>query len=314
LRENKLIRTLKILSTEELKGFHNYVRSPYFTKSKEVVRLFDYIRKYAPDFDAPQLEKRKVFPKLFPNQAYSDIKLRNLFTKLYQIVENYLIQLHHEQDELSRKRVLTEIYRKRSYYVEFKKHTQQLLKLVAKQPYRDASYFYETYLTNKRIYFNEHTIQEGNQVETLKHAIDSLNEFYTLEQLQLNLELYNVQQIYNSQIQPNLPPLPKHTLENPIAIVLQNLIHLFQNNSYELFSETKELFLDNLQKIRKEDAYDILLILLNWTIRKCSENDLKYLQESFVLYKIGVAQHLLCTKEQIHEATYINIVIVGSFG
>lgn len=187
MRESKLIKLLKILSSEELKGLSSYVRSPYFTKSKEALRLFDYIRKYHPEFSTSQLDKEKVFKKVFPTQSYSDSKLRNLRTKLFKIVDNYLIHLHLEQENFQKKKLLTEIYGKRNLYPEFERNTNLLLNILAQNATQNVSDYFHKFSLNLDYYFHS-TTNRHTAHKYIEDSLINLNHFYTFQRLIIGLQ------------------------------------------------------------------------------------------------------------------------------
>ncbi len=56
------IKALNILSTftkKEFEQFSRFISSPYFNRSKEIIRFFSGIRKYYPHFNHSGLESEK---------------------------------------------------------------------------------------------------------------------------------------------------------------------------------------------------------------------------------------------------------------
>ena len=196
---SKLIKLLKSLSEAEFKGLQVFVQSPAYNTNTNVLRLYRALKKYFPDFESPKLEKEKIFKKLFPNQAFSDVKLRQLRSKLSKIIEEYLIYLEFQKDEFRKKKLLTEIYGKRNLYVEFKRGTENLLWELEKQPYRDAEYFYDRYLLQRDFFLFGLPPKEGRSGFYLNNAIKALTEFNSIEQLRLLLYKKNLAVIYSNE-------------------------------------------------------------------------------------------------------------------
>lgn len=312
MRESKLIKQLRFLGTKEFKNLRSFIDCPYFKKSKELVHLYDAISKYYPKFDDPLLEKELLFPIIYPKEVYSDIKLRNLFSRLVKTVEQYLIQLHFEQDTFKKDQLLTEIYGRRNHYEAFEKLIQQQLKRLENLPLRDADYYREKYLLQKQYYFQGHNIQTGKILPYLLDAISNFDEFYIIEKLRLKLDYFNRKSIYSDNA------FTKNTrqkeVENPniIAQLLKKAIQLCQDHTSDLFFETKNLYLKSLEKLGTEDAHHLLIILLNFTLRNIKgEGDL-FSREVFLLYKLGIDKNILYPNGQIHETTYLNIVIIAA--
>src|SRR5688572_10065720 len=98
MQENKTIQAISKLSSSELNWFRDFVHSPYFNTHENLYKLIDLIVEAAPGVDEKQLEKKKVFEKIFPKEKFNSQKLSDLLTYLYRLYEKFLIQLEYEQD------------------------------------------------------------------------------------------------------------------------------------------------------------------------------------------------------------------------
>ncbi len=314
MRESKLIKLLKTLSTEEFKGLYNYVRSPYFTKSKEALHLFNYIRKHHPDFTSPHLAKEKVFKKVFPSQVYSDSKLRNLRSKLHKIVENYLIQLYFEQEDFQKKKLLTEIYGQRNYYVEFERSIAQLLNESPKKQYRDASWYFEKYSLSKELYFHPLT-QKHSKSNHIHQVLENLNHFYSFERLIIGIDLKNRASILSTSNSFKLEDYSEITPStNDLYKLLSNTFHLQDQdqNQEQLFDETQELFVHNIQDIPKKYALVILRALLNFSYQQVTKKEMRFSKAYFDLFQLGLNNKLMFVNNQLPYTSYISFVTMGS--
>ena len=121
MQDSKFIQILKTLDATEFRQFNRYLRSPVFTQSKDVLRLFNYIRKYYPSFGTEKLDRQLIFAKLFPKKKFDTARLSNLLFKLNKILEDYLIYLKCQQDDFQKRRWLTQIYEERNLSVIFNK-------------------------------------------------------------------------------------------------------------------------------------------------------------------------------------------------
>lgn len=135
MHNSKFISILKTLNEKEFRQFNKYIRAPLFTQSEDVIRLYNYIRRYSPAFDSPKLERTIIFAKLFPSRAFDTARFSNLLHKLNKILEDYLIYLKYQQDDFQKKKLLTQIYGERNLNVIFKKSTEELLVQEARATY-----------------------------------------------------------------------------------------------------------------------------------------------------------------------------------
>jgi len=312
MKDSKLIQQLKILNEVELKRFYLFLRSPYFTKSKDVVKLFEFVRKFHPNFKDKLLEKARIFKKLFPKEPYSDIKLRNLQAKLSKIVESYLIQISYEQDEFEKKKRLTQIYDARNYYAEFERNSIQLLNSLDHQTYQDTAAYYDRYQIAQAYYLNINTSKKTSNVSLLKSALQNLQNFYAIEELRLGIDLKNRERIFSEAhgFQPN--PNVQISEDNLLYSLLDKSWKLLENNDDVSFFDFKNTFLKNIPQIPLKEGMNIFPVLINYAIQQLGKREEKFGEQIFDLYKIGLANRLLFANGELSEETFFNIVTISS--
>ncbi len=91
------LEILETLNLEELKSFRRFIASPYFNRSGKVIKLFDLIAKYHPNYDNPAITKEKLHNKISPKLAYNETTLRRLFFDLQNLAEKFMRQLQLEK-------------------------------------------------------------------------------------------------------------------------------------------------------------------------------------------------------------------------
>lgn len=303
---------MKVLSSEELKGLSSYVRSPYFTKSKEALRLFDYIRKYHPEFSTSQLDKEKVFKKVFPTQSYSDIKLRNLRTKLFKIVENYLIHLHLEQENFQKKKILTEIYGKRNLYPEFERNTNLLLNLLAQNATQNVSDYFHKFSLNLDYYFHS-TTNRHTAHKYIEDSLINLNHFYTFQRLIIGIDFKlrgnilaknNSFHLYNyERIAPT-----NHQLYQ----LLLATYHLQEQDDESLFEEISITLTKLIDHIPSKYAVVVVQSLLNFCTQHLPVNRHKYSNRYYELFQIGLKNQLLFENQKLSYMSYMGFSQVAT--
>lgn len=58
------------LSKQELREFRKFVRSPFHNNRKDVIRYYDALKKYSPEFNIDEIAKEDIFHKLYPGKKY----------------------------------------------------------------------------------------------------------------------------------------------------------------------------------------------------------------------------------------------------
>lgn len=313
MQNSRLITLLKALNPEEFRQFYRYIRTPFFTKSDDLLKLYEAIRKHYPHFDSPKLNKEKLFKHLYPKETFNDARLRNLMLKISKILEEYLLYLNFQQDEFQRKSTLTRIYRKRNLNVIFKQKTEDLLTDLDQQPYRDADYSFKKYKLQRDYYFHSGIVIQREKIDSLTGALHHLNDFYATERLRLGIELSNRARIFKEGHHFN--PFhyeALHPKANKVYCLLLDIYNLLTSNDEALFASIKEQFISSLNLLNPSDAALILQALLNFSIQQFSKNEAHYLKEAFELYKIGLTQSILLHDKFFRKDSFLNITVIGS--
>jgi len=87
------IQILRVLNKEEFNQFDDFIRSPFFNKSKTITKLWDSIKKFAPEFDSEKLNREIVFTHVYPGKEYNHGTMRNLLHSFNALFEPFLTQV-----------------------------------------------------------------------------------------------------------------------------------------------------------------------------------------------------------------------------
>jgi hypothetical protein len=94
VQNRKLLNLISAFNNNELKQFKDFVSSPYFNKSRKVIKLCDYIIKQYPDFSAEKITEKNIHSELFPETHFNASTIRHLFTDLLKLCEKFLVQVN----------------------------------------------------------------------------------------------------------------------------------------------------------------------------------------------------------------------------
>lgn len=97
--KSSLFEILRTFSKQELIKFEDFVRSPYFNKKENVTKLFLEIKKFASDLTDTNLQKEKIWVKLFPGKEYNYGIMKNVIFDLNKLVEQFMINQKLNIDE-----------------------------------------------------------------------------------------------------------------------------------------------------------------------------------------------------------------------
>lgn len=316
MHSSKLLKILRNLTEEEIRRFHKFIRSPYYSYKKHCLPFFEYIRRYYPDFTSSKLSKENAFYHLFPEKAFQSQKMRHVMTDLVNLLEDFLIAEQIKQNDFQRKKLLRDAYGDRDLYEYFEKSTEAITNTLEALPYRNSFYQHES-MNNQEVYFfhpgtKKHLVKE-NYLESINEHLD---QYFTLSKLQLATEMKARASILSKDYgKGNLASLSKYVYTSRDEIPEYNLyeasIRLYEDNSIESFSYLKGLFLKNMKLLSFKDQQYIFHHLLNFTIRKGNTGDEAFIKASFSLYKLALKEGLLINNDKMLDVNFTNICAAG---
>ncbi|HMU70432.1 MAG TPA: hypothetical protein PKC38_10495, partial [Chitinophagales bacterium] len=95
-----MIQMLKHFSTKELTRFGEYLESPFFNKDEQLSVFYQYVKKYAPDFESRQIEKDRILQKGIPGIDINEKKLGYLMSDIVEHIEGFIRYNQHMADDM----------------------------------------------------------------------------------------------------------------------------------------------------------------------------------------------------------------------
>lgn len=111
--KSSLLNIVRTFNSDEFERFSEFLRSPYFNKKDNVILLFDEIKKYHPGYDDPELNREKIWKKIFPGKKFNYGIMKNTIYDLMKLCERFITIEHYGSDELRTFADLTEALDKR---------------------------------------------------------------------------------------------------------------------------------------------------------------------------------------------------------
>jgi hypothetical protein len=108
--KSKFIDVIRTFSPGELKQFRDFLRSPFHNTNKKVIKLFEIVRKYSPDYNSHQLEKENLFKILYPGKKYNDLVMRILISDSMRLSEEFLAYSRFSSEPMEEKVLLLKEY------------------------------------------------------------------------------------------------------------------------------------------------------------------------------------------------------------
>lgn len=220
LQEFKFIKILKTFNTKELNGFRDFIECAYFNKNEKLVKFYDYIIKFKPDFESRNFTPEKLYKFTFGKEVYNYAKLKHYFNYAFELLEDYIVYNQNRKNIREREYTLLTFYRERklnNYFLNLTaKLTNELSNIRYKEP---ADFKFENRLSNElEVYYYENEFREDKLVSAQYKDLFSIRDNYMLELFYRLSTLLNQKRGFRYELEKTFP-------------YLQGIIDYIQQNS-----------------------------------------------------------------------------------
>lgn len=321
MQNSKLIELLRTFEKEDFRAFSDFVKSPYYNKRADLIALFSYLKKCAPDFPANKLDHKKVFKNVFPKEAYDEKQMGYCMNYLHKLTEKFVGLRKYEAKEFSRETdILEGLVERRldKHYQYLKTKNETILK---QTQIKDSQYYFQKYqmATIANTHFLNQEIRAFDA--SLQNAANALDFFYLGEKIKLACEILDRQRIFQGKYQLCFEKAI-HEIgqgvsfsEHPvIAQYYQIFKMLTEENAESHYQKLKQLFRKNDHQTSLIDKQKILIYGINQCLRqiRSAENKHYYGEEALSLYIDGVNRKLLFSKGYLSPWHFNNMIKLGT--
>ncbi len=331
--ENKVIYILKSFSKNDLKYFGDFLDSPYFNKSKKLVKLYKILINFHPTFRSKFLSDRSLSKRINPELEFNRSTLNSLFYDLYHCAEKYLLVKNIEENPIKAKEHQRDEFFRRKLYKLIDKNIDSAKRDLDSCHIINAEY----YMNMVNIYTDICNLATITTSKSNNHQLESKFEkllergkyimyFFVTEMIRQHENLLTFDKIYNTEKKVKLLSdifncidfceliniLELNSGNNAISINLKLYLALFKtfsNSDIEkYFYEYKNLYFINLNHLSIDEKRFHIGRLIRYCMIKREANDSNnnYNTELFNIYE-------LILKHQIFKSTVAKYISVELF-
>ncbi len=318
--KSKLIKLLCAFSSKEVIGFRSFINSPYFNKNKKIRQLGDYILDLHPDFQQKNIDKKTVYELIYKNEKFSETRINNLTSDLFQLALNFLAQEKYarQKNEISIN-LMSELLRKEQY-PELVRASKKFSRSLDQTPVKDANYHLNQYFLNSLQ--DTHFLQQSSRKAdpNLQLKSNNLDLFYFASKLKIACDMtsrnivvdagYNCKHLHYllEQIDDN-----KSIFEKVPAVYIYTKIlkTLIEEDLESHFHELKQLLSENLLTFEQEELADMYDYVLNYCIKKINSGKSGFYEEVFELYKLLLENEIIFNNGILSQWDFKNILSTG---
>jgi hypothetical protein len=325
--KSSLLQIVSTLTSQELREFGDYVRSPFFNKNESVTKLYDYIALKYPDLDDEILNKEVMFKKLFPGAKYNESFIKTLIFNLSHLAEDYLGYLQYSKEPLAHEtHILRELEERNieGLFLRKLKITEGNLERVK---YKNENFFLskfnlqsfrEAHWLNNQRFLNYKDLPEA---ETYTKS-NSILAFFFIKILNEYRLVYSQKRIVNFDYEFEfLDKLLEYLKDNyqkyrsPLLEMVLNQVLMLKEGKVEYYAKAKEILVMEMERLAWIDRFNAMSSLSAFALEQYYKGNTDYMKERFELHKIVLENKLYGFNGKsgyFDEQLFINIVVVGT--
>lgn len=316
MQKSALINILRTFSKKEFREFRKWLQSPTHNQREDVIRLLDYCSAEEHLLQDTMLEKEKIFSHVFPRQSYDDARMRQVIYFITDAVEKFLVYQQFAADEVSKQRILAEVYSKRNLVKPFRKAVSEYEQQSARETGYSDGLFLQDYFVQKAIFDfkNRHERSEHSNLSLMQ---DKLDVYYFINKLRLACAAEYYNRVFkgneSTRLIGEISAMQGEALfQEPLLKVYLLVYRLIRHpEADEHFAKLKSFLSGDTSFLSKADAREIYLWAINFCSARINSGRAEYNREVFELYKKGIAEGFLSEDKSISPFTFKNVVSRG---
>ncbi len=302
----KLILLVKSFSSKEIEQFQKFISSPYFTKGRNYIPFLKEVLKLITFSDDKKNSKK--YPGAGAGKKLSGQTLRNRYSELYKLGEEFLIYNSLSGNRAEKEKILLNELINKKLYVPFSIRYREALNHLNNDKFDNEKFRIISLVSE----INSRFLLEKNKIENV------YREYHRNSEIILCLNLINMfemgyefaqQEFDNRKFEPN------YILEFLRNIDIEDIMKAFSKKDSIIFkvtsmnyylyrafeNEEKEDYYFKSHKIfsglfgELKDSYKVKIFncMINFSIRKQNRGIKKFKYELFSLYKEKLDQNLI---------------------
>lgn len=315
MANNRVLRIFKKLSKKELKVLGKFVRSPIYNQHKDVITLFDFLKKTT-ESAKEEPTSEAIFKAVYPDKKYEAQELHYINSYLLKVIEQFFAWEEWQSDSSAPMLYLLRAYRKRRLDDQFERTFNKFEKQRTKQPFRNRSYYLSEYLLFSEKIMADSGKRSGNlPLQDLSNAQDLS---YIIEKLYNACTMLTHQAVVSKNYDTGLLDQMLDYLEKSdflkipaVAIYYYSYQTLSGENDKKAFHELKSLLKSGKDSFLPSELKDHYLVAINHCARQVNKGNHDFFKEAFELYQNGIEADVFLENGILSRWTYKNIVVIG---
>lgn len=320
MTNSKLIQFLKTIDATELKVLGDFLKIA--KGANDVNKLFNYLRRYHPEFDKKKVDKELLANKVFSNTIESKKKLENTMVKFIKLLDDFFIQQELKRDTIDEDFLYLKALRRRKLDSYFFRKVDQMKKQWDKSSPVGLEHFHDEYKLNKMYYMHPNfNLSKASPKGLVEILIRSIDKYYFSEKLFRSLLLIHNGNFFknkndNTQSERLLNEIVKLTNRKDFKDIPQiNLLNLllksFLSANFNNMQPLKEMFVDQMHLYDETERRNIFTLLETGHYENFKTDKKGAIKNLFDLNCLMIDQNCVLQEGYIPYDRFSNIINIG---
>lgn len=314
--KSKLFDVLKTFDEAEYREFGDFVASPYFNKSKVLIRLCSIYRKFYPEFRNASFTKHNVYRKLLPGKEYNEGVLRNYNSDLLTLAEKFLADKNICRNNRNYYKQLLNELNLRNINKLFESNYRSALRTLENSESRDTSYHFDRYyIKQEGDVFN--SLSKKFSMQDKLDSEESFINYFVSVLLEMYAFIINQSEIFKVKYEftlfdelINLVESKKGIL-SPVVLIYYHRLMLNFTGLEKFYLLLKEQAVNHGSLSETENHFDTFICLINYVRKHKDMEAIENIREVFELRKIIIEKNIQTGKNYISHNIFNNQVKSG---
>ncbi len=323
MQKLKLTELLLSFSPNELKRLGDFIRSPFYNKSRKLISLYDLFRKHADKSSLLLLTKETVWQNIMPGEKFSDVKLRSYLSEFKKLCERFIITLEEEKNTVHQKNQLLLFLTERNSRKNTEAASAEIRNAFSCEFTKNFDHFHEKILFERTMILNEGRNVEKNLDENYYRLSDAIDHYFISSKLDLMnsflsrkyhvLGSFNLKIDFSEEIikytEKKIPAVRKNDPFIYCEYLIFKMMTAENNDGY--YQDLHTFVIKNIQKYKHSELEQVYFPMINFGFNKVAMGDSDYLEKIFQIYRTFELRGFYTDMEVFQDIDLISIVIAG---
>jgi len=316
MNSSNLIKYLKLFDKLLLSRWLNFIESPYFNKHQATLYLAKELMLFYPFELEYEIQKEKLFNKVYANEKYDDDKMRWLIHNLLKLTEAFIYQEKivlpkQKNQSLELLPVLKEEFNFIRHNYHVKRAKKQLNQFVNYEKQYQLYNEIDDAFIHQNIFSETDSLSQKNELqkkwllyEALKNVCDTANRSKFIQ--------YKYEHTLGEWAVNEVEKHYKTYAEEPAILIYYSVYLSIQKPSdLKNYQQLKKLVFRHQQLFKKAEQRNLYYYLLNFSLRKINAGDATFLPIAFDLFERMLNEKILYIGEHFPENVFKNIITIA---